>query len=103
MPKPKTFMAPRPRPTSTHDDDIAALYERVHPAERRETRTIPLDALVPNPFQARRTFAGVDELAAAIRTHGFISWLRVRPAPNAPGMFELCMGSAGCAPRASRA
>src|SRR3712207_1988297 len=81
MPRPKNFMASGPRPRTALEDDIAALYEREHPAQRRETRTLPIAQIRPNPFQARRSFVGVDELAQAIRLHGFTSWLRVRPDP----------------------
>ena len=92
MPRPKNFMASGPRPRAALEDDIAALYEREHPAQRRETRTLPIEQIRPNPFQARRSFVGVDELAEAIRLHGFTSWLRVRPDPTAPGFYQLVYG-----------
>lgn len=92
MPRHKQFMVNGPRPKAVLEDDIAALYEREHPAERRETRALPVDLIRPNPFQARRSFVGVDELAEAMRRHGFTSWLRVRPDPSAPGFFQLVYG-----------
>ncbi len=92
MPRPKNFMAQGPRPKAALEDDIAALFDREHPAQRRETRTLPIEQIRPNPFQARRSFVGVDELARAIRLHGFTSWLRVRPDPATPGFYQLVYG-----------
>ncbi|MBA3946161.1 MAG: ParB/RepB/Spo0J family partition protein [Herpetosiphonaceae bacterium] len=92
MPRPKNFMERGPRPKAALEDDIAALYEREHPAERRETRNVPIAYIRPNPFQARRSFEGLADLAQAIRLHGFISWLRVRPDPAEPGFYQLVYG-----------
>ncbi|MDP9415913.1 MAG: ParB/RepB/Spo0J family partition protein [Pseudomonadota bacterium] len=92
MPRPKNFMTHGPRPKAALEDEIAALYEREHPRERRETRNVPTSQIRPNPFQARRTFHGLDDLAQAIRLHGFTSWLRVRPDPSEPGFYQLVYG-----------
>ena len=92
MPRPKNFMVTAPRAKATLEDDIAALYDHAHPAQRRETRLLPIDQIRPNPFQARRTFSGLDELAQAIQLHGFTSWLRVRPDPTDPGFYQLVYG-----------
>lgn len=59
-------------------------------------RTIPQDIgierILPNPYQARVTFEGVDELAESIRVQGFVSRLRVRVCPDRPGFFQLVYG-----------
>lgn len=53
---------------------------------------IPEDHIEPNPFQARKNFAGIEELAQAIREHGFVSRLRVRPVPGRDDRFQLVYG-----------
>ena len=53
---------------------------------------IPIDRIRPNPFQARKTFSDLEQLAQAIRAHGFTSRLRVRPDPDTPGVFQLVFG-----------
>ncbi len=59
-------------------------------------RTIPQDIgierILPNPYQARVTFEGVEELAESIRVQGFVSRLRVRVCPDRPGFFQLVYG-----------
>jgi ParB family chromosome partitioning protein len=55
-------------------------------------RDIPVERIRPNPFQARRTFTNLDELARSIQIHGFVSRLRVRPDPVDPGYFQLVYG-----------
>lgn len=59
---------------------------------RTVTQDLPLARIRPNPFQARRTFDGLEELADAIRAHGFVSRLRVRPDPIEPNYFQLVYG-----------
>ncbi len=61
-------------------------------AERPTVRDLPVDRIQPNPYQARKTFADIDELARSIRTLGFVSRLRVRPHPDAPDQFQLVYG-----------
>ncbi len=55
-------------------------------------RDLRVDRIRPNPFQARRTFEGIEELVAAIQAQGFISRLRVRPDPADPQYFQLAYG-----------
>jgi ParB family chromosome partitioning protein len=59
-----------------------------------DVRKIPLRSIVPNPLQPRRTFTTEElaELAASIRQNGLLQPLVVRPAPNAPGRYELVAG-----------
>ena len=59
---------------------------------RLVAQDLPLDRIRPNPFQARRTFDGIEELAQVIRAQGFTTRLRVRPDPTAPGYFQLAFG-----------
>ena len=72
--------------------EIGALFSN----ELMQRRTVPLDIelarIRPNPFQARHTFTGLEELAAAIRVHGFTTRLRVRRDPREKGMFQLVYG-----------
>lgn len=60
--------------------------------QRTTVLDLPIGRIRPNPFQARRTFDGLDELALAISTHGFVTRLRVRPDPEAPTFFQLVFG-----------
>ncbi len=93
--KPKSFMAGRATtPSSASDDDFEQVLGRL-PAEsgrRVNSADIPEGRLRPNPFQARREFEGLDELAGVIRAHGFTSRLRVRPDPHDEGYFQLVYG-----------
>jgi ParB family transcriptional regulator, chromosome partitioning protein len=56
------------------------------------SQDLPLDRIRPNPYQARREFTDLDELAEAIRQQGFISRLRVRPDPTEEGYYQLVYG-----------
>ncbi|KQT85536.1 ParB/RepB/Spo0J family partition protein [Aurantimonas sp. Leaf443] len=57
-------------------------------------RYVPLDRIVANPFNPRKTFdeAELAELASSIRTHGVVQPLLVRPRPGVAGAFELVAG-----------
>jgi ParB family chromosome partitioning protein len=59
-----------------------------------ETRTVPVRAVVPNPFQPRREFSPeeLDDLQASIKENGLLQPIVVRPAPGAGGKFELVAG-----------
>ena len=65
--------------------------EQLSQSRALSLQDIPEDRIVPNPFQARKTF-DVGELAAAIREHGFVSRLRVRRAPGRDDYFQLVYG-----------
>jgi ParB family transcriptional regulator, chromosome partitioning protein len=86
------FMTRDSRPRMARDEDFAALFER----DLSSQPSMPQDVLIahirPNPFQARASFEGIDELAQAIRTHGFTSRLRVRHDPDDPSFFQLVFG-----------
>lgn len=61
-----------------------------------DLRVVAVDAIVDSPFQHRREYSGLEELAASIRVHGVLQPLVVRPslAPPQPGgpAFELVCG-----------
>jgi len=78
----------RPEDELARRSDLEALIVRRHSVPRE----IGVERIEPNPFQARRTFDGIDELAAAIRAQGFTSRLRVRPHPERPNYFQLVYG-----------
>ena len=57
-------------------------------------REVPIELLRRNPEQPRRYFAEpeLDELAASIREKGVLQPLLVRPAPGAPGEYQIVAG-----------
>ena len=58
------------------------------------SREAPIELLRRNPDQPRRNFAEaeLDELATSIREHGVLQPILVRPAPGAPGEFQIVAG-----------
>lgn len=68
--------------------EVAALL----PPRRVVMQELPVERIRPNPFQARRQFADLAELSAAIQAQGFITRLRVRPDPAEDGYFQLAYG-----------
>ena len=58
------------------------------------SREAPIELLRRNPDQPRRNFAEaeLEELAASIREHGVLQPILVRPAPGAPGEFQIVAG-----------
>ena len=65
-------------------------------AAQPETRTVPVSAVHPNPFQPRREFdeSELEDLAASIRENGLLQPIVVRPAGNRRGAdrWELVAG-----------
>jgi len=57
-------------------------------------RDVPIELLRRNPDQPRRTFsdAELEELAHSIREKGVLQPLLVRPAPGAPGEYQIVAG-----------
>lgn len=86
------FMTRDARPRMARDEDFAVLFERDLSARPSVPQDIPVDHIRPNPFQARTTFEGIEELAQVIRQQGFTSRLRVRRDPNDPHFFQLIFG-----------
>lgn len=71
---------------------VEELEQTVARTQQSVPRDIRVDRIRPNPFQARRTFEGIEDLVTAIQTQGFISRLRVRPDPADPQYFQLAYG-----------
>ena len=61
---------------------------------RRPDMTVPIENVVPNPDQPRRTFTEgqLEELTASIKEKGVIQPLIVRPKPGDAGKFEIVAG-----------
>lgn len=89
-PRRKGFFAQETRP----EDDLARTreVEALIAPRRTVVQDLPISRLRPNPFQARRRFDGLEELAQTIQTQGFTTRLRVRPDPNDGSMFQLVYG-----------
>ena len=85
--KPRSFVA-----VSTADEHHLDQYFARTISAQPVLRDLPCDRIDPNPFQARRSFPAIDELAAAMREQGFISRLRVRPHPEVADRFQLVYG-----------
>jgi ParB family chromosome partitioning protein len=70
-------------------EDIA---HAVDPAQG--VRELPIELVRRNPGQPRQTFpeAELEELAQSIRQSGILQPILVRPAPGAPGEFEIVAG-----------
>ena len=58
----------------------------------REVKTIPLDEIIPNPYQPRRTFTNeaLEELCSSIKQYGLLQPICVRRVRG--GSFELVAG-----------
>ena len=63
-------------------------------AEGLTAREAPIELLRRNPDQPRRTFdeEELEELAASIREKGILQPILVRPAPGAPGEYQIVAG-----------
>lgn len=74
--------------------DVAPTQPVADAATRYADRTIPIESLLPNPDQPRRSFASdqLDELAESIRNKGIIQPLIVRPHPTESGKYEIVAG-----------
>src|SRR5919108_4390397 len=71
---------------------LAAILTSPRSEDRLEFRDLPLDLIVPNPNQPRRTFEqdSLVALAASLQERGVLQPVLVRPLPG--GMFELIAG-----------
>ena len=60
----------------------------------REVRSLPIEWIVPGPWQPRRSFAIDDlkELASSIESRGLLQPVIVRPHPDQPSQFQLIAG-----------
>ena len=59
-----------------------------------DVRQIPLDRIIPNRFQPRKTMdpESLQELIDSIRTHGVLEPIVVRQDPENPNTYEIIMG-----------
>ena len=92
MPRAKNFADRGISSLSTTEADFEALFARRGPGGTTAVQDIAVERIRPNPFQARTSFDGIEELADAIRAHGFVTRLRVRPDPTQDGIFQLVFG-----------
>ncbi|MEF2071292.1 ParB/RepB/Spo0J family partition protein [Consotaella aegiceratis] len=63
------------------------------PARPATERMLPIDRIIPNPRNPRRTFDPADlaDLAASVKAHGVVQPILVRPAED-PDRFEIVAG-----------
>jgi ParB family transcriptional regulator, chromosome partitioning protein len=73
---------------------LGEYMEAAPAADKSQVGTIPLAAIVPNPFQPRREFSEQDlaDLVASIKENGLLQPIVVRPTPGNPGQYELVAG-----------
>ncbi|MFD1697512.1 ParB/RepB/Spo0J family partition protein [Roseibium aestuarii] len=76
--------------------DSAMMQEPTKAAERisRDVRKVPIEHLVPNPRNPRKTFADKDleDLSESLRAKGIIQPILVRPAAGQADRFEIIAG-----------
>jgi ParB family chromosome partitioning protein len=74
--------------------DIEPVPEAASSAGQKQTRTLPVDQLYPNPDQPRRHFDAdaMEELANSIRSKGVIQPLIVRAKQGAANSYEIVAG-----------
>ena len=72
----------------------ALLGEYLDEPPTREPQLIDVKSIGPNPQQPRKAFSAAElaELAQSIEENGLLQPLLVRPAPKAPGRYELVAG-----------
>jgi len=72
----------------------ALLGEYMDDTPRGEPQLIDVKAIGPNPQQPRKAFSDDElaELAQSIEENGLLQPLLLRPAPKAPGKYELVAG-----------
>lgn len=75
---------------------LGDLEEDAGPADAivRSPQEIPIELIRRNPEQPRRVFdeAELEQLAASIREKGVLQPILVRPAPDAPGEYQIVAG-----------
>ncbi|MEI7554557.1 ParB/RepB/Spo0J family partition protein [Candidatus Chlorohelix sp.] len=94
--KPKSFLRNRETsPSSASDEDFELVVGVISPGIASRpvfSQNVPVERIEASPFQARRNFDGIDELAETIKAQGFTTRLRVRPHPLKEGYFQLTYG-----------
>ncbi|GAC1543977.1 MAG: hypothetical protein NVS2B7_18000 [Herpetosiphon sp.] len=77
-------------PRGTDDLEVVLAGDFAHRAS--VPLDIPIEQIDPSPFQMRRSFDNLEELAAAMRVHGFTSRLMVRSHPTEDQRYQLVYG-----------
>ena len=74
--------------------DAASTSARRPAVPGREVMALPIEWIVPGPWQPRRSFdkAELNELAASIKSRGLLQPVIVRPHPDQPSRFQLIAG-----------
>ncbi len=87
-------MIPRPKKVRLGKGLGALLGEYLDDDPGREAQLVEVRSIGPNPQQPRKTFSGEElaELAHSIKENGLLQPLLLRPAPKAPGKYELVAG-----------
>lgn len=88
----RRFTIARPTTRTQPREDFAAVFAGTFTEQPATPMDIPIDAIEPSPYQARQEFADLEELAEAIRTHGFTSRIRVRTHPTSAERYQLVYG-----------
>ena len=65
------------------------------------SRVLPINLLVPDPANPRRTLRDLDGLAESMRARGVLQPLTVRPADEGDGTYVIVMGHRGTRRRRS--
>jgi ParB family chromosome partitioning protein len=74
------------------DENTKRKAKKKDDANAADYRVVPREALRENPKNPRKTFDGIEELAASIKQMGQIVPGLARPHPTEPDAFELVAG-----------
>ena len=87
-------MNPQPKKARLGKGLGALLGEYLDEAPTREAQLVDVKSIGPNPQQPRKTFSAEElaELAQSIKENGLLQPILLRPAPKAPGRYELVAG-----------
>lgn len=88
----RRFSVARPASGSRTSEDFSVVLTGDFAHRQSVPMDLPIDAIDPSPFQIRRTFSNLEELAGAMRQHGFTSRLMVRVDPHDRQRYQLVFG-----------
>lgn len=88
----KQFIRRSTLPSVASMDDFEERMARQVETRRHYPMDIPVGLIDPSPFQIRRNFDNITELAEAMRIHGFTSRIWVREHPSISGRYQLVFG-----------
>jgi ParB/RepB/Spo0J family partition protein len=96
------FPAAREEAFTTTDEALSKAFPEVEEEAVRSVvqdigrtyRNIPVDKIVPNPFQPRKNFdqAKLQELADSLNEEGMLEPILVRVSPTRAGIYEIAAG-----------